>query len=303
PSSLLPQPLPADREALVLQCLAKAPADRPADAAEVAKRLRACAVPAWTDDDARQWWARRQSHLPAAGTSEDGPTEDGALGQHLAKVAPAAAVELPASIAEPAPAPGETRFSPLQLSSDRALTVVRLQEAFAHSLLDMPEFERRVAKAEAARSPAELPELLADLPKPAPVLAPLPARPATALAVAPSRQVAIFSGYERGGLWRPPAKTDGVYIFGGAQLDYRQAELQPGCTSLNLVCIFGGVEITVPEDLPVVIEGFGIFGAFHKRGGSDQPPADPSAPWLKITGVAIFGGVEVRVKGKRKALT
>ncbi len=305
PSSWLPQPLPPDLEALVLQCLAKSPADRPADAAEVAARLRACALPGWTEDDARQWWARRQSHPVAQGTSEDGPTADGTMGAPLIQARPEAPAPAPAAVAPiPGPvraqAPNEPRFSPLQLSSDRALTVVRLQEAFAHSLLDMPEFERRVARAEAAKSPAELPELLADLPKPVPAVTQVPTQPGTALALAPSRQVAIFSGYERGGLWRPPPRTDGVYIFGGAQLDYRQAELQPGCTSLNLVCIFGGVEITVPEDLPVVVEGFGIFGAFHKRGGSDSPPVDPQKPWLKITGAAIFGGVQVRIKGKRK---
>ncbi len=51
--------LPPDLEAVILSCLAKAPEDRPADARELIKRLRAIDVPAehaWTDDKATSWW-------------------------------------------------------------------------------------------------------------------------------------------------------------------------------------------------------------------------------------------------------
>jgi serine/threonine-protein kinase len=57
--------VPADLEALVLACLAKKPDDRPASAAILAERLRACAVDRWTGDQARTWWATKGTELRA----------------------------------------------------------------------------------------------------------------------------------------------------------------------------------------------------------------------------------------------
>lgn len=50
-------PVPAALSAIVLACLAKKPADRPASAAELRRRLETVDVPAWTQDDAAAWWA------------------------------------------------------------------------------------------------------------------------------------------------------------------------------------------------------------------------------------------------------
>ena len=59
-------------EALTLACLEKDPARRPASAAELLARLSdASDVPAWTEDDARAWWAE---HAPAAGVARSQPT-------------------------------------------------------------------------------------------------------------------------------------------------------------------------------------------------------------------------------------
>jgi len=62
PSSRSELPIPPKLEELVMQCLAKKPDDRPPSAHEVARRLRACDIPAWSEDDANGWWER---HLPA----------------------------------------------------------------------------------------------------------------------------------------------------------------------------------------------------------------------------------------------
>jgi hypothetical protein len=52
--------VPPRLEALILSCLAKDPAARPADADHVAAELRVCldGESPWTDDEARSWWAR-----------------------------------------------------------------------------------------------------------------------------------------------------------------------------------------------------------------------------------------------------
>ncbi len=59
PSSRIELPIPPAMDELVLACLAKRPADRPASAAELARRLAAAAGPdPWSQERARAWWDR-----------------------------------------------------------------------------------------------------------------------------------------------------------------------------------------------------------------------------------------------------
>jgi serine/threonine-protein kinase len=69
PSERAGRPIPTQLEALILSCLAKAPADRPQSAKEVQVALRSCSdVGQWTDDDAHAWWER---HGPAVRALQD----------------------------------------------------------------------------------------------------------------------------------------------------------------------------------------------------------------------------------------
>jgi serine/threonine protein kinase len=56
PSERLGYALPTELEFLVMSCLAKDPAQRPASANRLATLLAACDCPVWTADDARHWW-------------------------------------------------------------------------------------------------------------------------------------------------------------------------------------------------------------------------------------------------------
>jgi serine/threonine-protein kinase len=69
---------PAELEAVIAACLAKAPGDRPANARELAARLRAIRIPpehAWTRAHAETWWARYRQHAPAAPVAAAAPAE------------------------------------------------------------------------------------------------------------------------------------------------------------------------------------------------------------------------------------
>jgi serine/threonine protein kinase len=58
PSVRLGKPVSPDLEALLLRCLAKAPSDRPSDAAHLLRELEKCVVEgSWTSADAAAWWA------------------------------------------------------------------------------------------------------------------------------------------------------------------------------------------------------------------------------------------------------
>jgi serine/threonine-protein kinase len=66
PSVRLGARVPADLEALILSCLAKDPADRPADARALQTALRACRdAGAWSEEDARAWLEAHTQSLRA----------------------------------------------------------------------------------------------------------------------------------------------------------------------------------------------------------------------------------------------
>jgi eukaryotic-like serine/threonine-protein kinase len=56
PSARTELPVPAALDRLVLACLAKQPAERPRDAAELSRALGAIGVERWGEGQARQWW-------------------------------------------------------------------------------------------------------------------------------------------------------------------------------------------------------------------------------------------------------
>jgi hypothetical protein len=53
----------------------------------------------------------------------------------------------------------------------------------------------------------------------------------------------------------------------------------------------GGIQITVPEDADVQVNGIGIMGGFdHSAAGSGRP----GGPRIVINGFAFWGGVQVQ---------
>jgi predicted membrane protein len=80
-------------------------------------------------------------------------------------------------------------------------------------------------------------------------------------------------------------------LFGGVDIDMHAAKLHAQGATLHASALFGGVEIRVPRDWSVKVEGTPIFGSLENKCAS---PESVNAPQLLIKGSAIFGGVEVK---------
>jgi predicted membrane protein len=84
-------------------------------------------------------------------------------------------------------------------------------------------------------------------------------------------------------------------IFGGIEIDLRDADLAESEAVIYANALFGGIELRVPETWFVAARGQGVFGGFTDS-TSYAPPVDPDKPkkTLVVLGTALFGGVEIR---------
>jgi predicted membrane protein len=84
-------------------------------------------------------------------------------------------------------------------------------------------------------------------------------------------------------------------LFGGIEIDLRDADMAENQAVLHANAVFGGIELRVPETWYVAARGQGIFGGYTDS-TRYAPPADPDKPkkTLIVMGTAIFGGVEIR---------
>ena len=84
-------------------------------------------------------------------------------------------------------------------------------------------------------------------------------------------------------------------MFGGIEIDMRDADIAENEAVLYANSIFGGIELRVPDTWYVAARGQGIFGGFTDS-TKYNPPVDPEKPrkTLIVMGMAVFGGVEIR---------
>jgi hypothetical protein len=198
---------------------------------------------------------------------------------------------------DPQPINSNSRLRASDADRDRAASV--LNEALAEGRLTAEEHSERLDSIYAAKTQADLVPLLDDLPTPAVDRAPVPASGA-----GPERSyhggpiVAIFGGAARKGRWRVPPSSTVVTVFGGADLDLRDAILPGLEITIKAVSVFGGMSITVPPEMRVVDSGVAVFGGRDVAG--ETPESESSdAPVLRLQGACVFGGISVKHKGRK----
>jgi hypothetical protein len=191
--------------------------------------------------------------------------------------------------------------TPVALKALRERTINTLCEYFANDSLELAYFESRLDRAHRAATLAELQVLTADLqtlaaekPSDAPQTAPV-RRAASALAQRASQiLIAVMGGVARRGRWAPAQHTYVFAFWGGAELDFREADLPAGVTEVTVIAVMGGAEIKVPPDLHVETGGIAIMGGFEHMGTA--APASSNMPTLRINGLALMGGVDIQVR-------
>jgi hypothetical protein len=182
--------------------------------------------------------------------------------------------------------------------SDREQAASVLNEALAEGRLSVAEHSQRIDAVYEAKTHAEIAPLVEDLPAKGTT-----SQMARRTGVQPSGKrgsmiVAIFGGATRKGRWHAEPSMTAVTIFGGATLDFREAVLPAQEITLNCTCIFGGIEIIVPPEMRVIDRGVAIFGG--RDTGSDSAEAEgPDAPVLRLTGLTLFGGIDLKHKRRK----
>ncbi len=177
----------------------------------------------------------------------------------------------------------------------RERVTAELCEHFAAGHIELDALEHRLVAVDEAKSPPELVELVSDLPALA-VAAPAVAEPKRGWGWA----LALMGANSRKGEWSPPRQLNAVAIMGGVELDFRDARLAAGETHVTAVAVMGGIEIVVPPGLPVTVRGLGILGGIDQiEQGGGEP--DPDVPHLKVTALALMGGIEIKTRASKKA--
>lgn len=83
-------------------------------------------------------------------------------------------------------------------------------------------------------------------------------------------------------------------IFGGSNYDLLDSKLAEGKNVLDMINVFGGSKLVVPSDWIIHVDVIAIFGGFADKRRTVSITDDKPTRELFITGIALFGGGEIR---------
>lgn len=191
------------------------------------------------------------------------------------------------------PDPGDPHARAFDAERERAAGLVRA--AVGDGRLTRSEGDDRLAGIDTAVHRDELAAYTHDLEEPPPPRAPGGYEPTAATgAEPPTSSFSLLRATVRRGEWAPGPEHSVLAFMGGAELDLRYARLDPRGTTIRAVAIMGGVVIVVGPDVEVRCDGRGLMGGFGDLSGPPTTPPPFGAPPLHVTGLAIWGGVEIR---------
>ncbi|MGA3235248.1 MAG: DUF5668 domain-containing protein [Bryobacteraceae bacterium] len=109
-----------------------------------------------------------------------------------------------------------------------------------------------------------------------------------------TQHVAVFGGGKR------KINTDNFKfakfdaVFGGFEIDFREANIMGDSATVEINAVFGGAEVRIPTNWSAVIQAAGVFGAFTDNSTQPNAATTPNFKRLYFKGAAVFGGVNVK---------
>jgi hypothetical protein len=88
------------------------------------------------------------------------------------------------------------------------------------------------------------------------------------------------------------AKFDAV--FGGFEIDFREANIMGDSATVEINAVFGGAEVRIPQNWSAVVQAAGVFGAFTDNSTQPNLATTPNFKRLYFKGAAVFGGVNIK---------
>ena len=187
--------------------------------------------------------------------------------------------------------------------ADRERVARVLYDAMAEGRLTVAEVDERLAGLYQSKTVGELAQFTKDLPAPqvntaAPISLPTSPSGSELIGGMPTStsEIAILSGADRKGDWVVPTHFSAFSFWGEVKLDLREARFETAECTIQAVAIMAGVDIIVPPELTVYVQGVGIMGVFD-RNASGQ--GMPGSPVLRVTGTAFWGEVKVIRKPRK----
>jgi hypothetical protein len=179
--------------------------------------------------------------------------------------------------------------------ADRERTVALLHDSAADGRLTLGELTERMERADAARTLAELDALTGDLvPGGASALqdrAPAAERRPGGPRKARNWLVAVMGATSRRGRWRVARRVNAISVMGGVVVDLRDAVIEGNEVTITAIPIMGGVDVLVPEGVPIDLSGFVLMGG---KDASVKGRPHPGAPLVRVRAWGTMGGVNVR---------
>ncbi|TNY37161.1 DUF1707 SHOCT-like domain-containing protein [Thermomonospora catenispora] len=188
------------------------------------------------------------------------------------------------------PDPRDLRAS----DADRERVAQALREAAGDGRINLEELEERLTAAYSARTYGELEALTRDLPVSGTGAVPIVAAPDRRITGGKPTStvgVAVMSEFKRRGRWTAPRRFTAFVYWGGGKIDLTEARFTGPELRIRAFAIMGGIDIVVPEDLDVTVNGVGIMGAFDDKATG---PGAPGAPKVTVSGFSFWGGVSVK---------
>ena len=103
---------------------------------------------------------------------------------------------------------------------------------------------------------------------------------------------AVFGGVEHTVTAQNFKGGDAMALFGGVELDLRQAKISTEGCKMHVTALFGGVDITLPDDCNVIITGTPIFGGIENKSRGKSEAGTLKNIYLHCT--VVFGGIEIK---------